>query len=357
MNHLKTCSVCSSSFTIRFSYQVQRTTEEIIYFCSQSCQERHLRAEELNTCSQCEKNFELLYAYQQMNLDGITHYFCSEACRRETLEAQTRRQVKMKRIAVLNQKGGTGKTTTSVNVSAALAHLGQRVLLIDVDAQSNVGVSLGLSSPRTISDILLGDAHPADCIINVAENFDAIISNSSLSTVETDLAWAQEGRNLIFTEQMAPISNYDVVILDCSPSLSLLNQNTLTYADHILIPFSCDYLSLVGVRNIMKTVSKINEVLLSQINVIGVVPTFYGLSQQCTMETMSSLQTFFRDKVLHPVRVDPALRQAPMHQQTIFEYAPDSPGAQDYQIIAQQLLRLLQVRDSVTSTSNEHEMR
>jgi chromosome partitioning protein len=279
-----------------------------------------------------------------MNLDGITHHFCSEGCRRATLEAQTQRQVKMKRIAVLNQKGGTGKTTTSVNVSAALAHLGQRVLLIDVDAQSNVGVSLGLSSPRTISDILLGDAHPADCIINVAENFDAIISNSSLSAVETDLAWA-------------PISNYDVVILDCSPSLSLLNQNTLTYADHILIPFSCDYLSLVGVRNIMKTVSKINEVLLSQINVIGVVPTFYGLSQQCTIETMSSLQTFFRDKVLHPVRVDPALRQAPMHQQTIFEYAPDSTGAQDYQIIAQQMLRLLQLRDSATPPNKAHEMR
>jgi chromosome partitioning protein len=107
----------------------------------------------------------------------------------------------------------------------------------------------------------------------------------------------------------------------------------------------------------MKTVSKINEVLLSQINVIGVVPTFYGLSQQCTIETMSSLQTFFRDKVLHPVRVDPALRQAPMHQQTIFEYAPDSTGAQDYQIIAQQMLRLLQLRDSATPPNKAHEMR
>lgn len=344
MNHMKTCSVCANSFTIRFSYQVQRTTDEIIYFCSQSCQERHLRAELLNTCTHCDTPFELLYAYQQMNLDGVTHYFCSEACRRDTLAAQTKRQRSMKRIAVLNQKGGTGKTTTSVNVSAAFAHLGQRVLLIDVDAQSNVGVSLGLTSPRTISDILLGNAHPTDCIVNVSENFDAIVSNSSLSSVETDLAWTQEGRNLILTEQMAPISNYDVVILDCSPSLSLLNQNTLTYADHILIPFSCDYLSLVGVRNIMKTVSKINEVLLSQVNVLGVVPTFYGLSEQCTIETMASLQAFFRDKVLQPIRVDPALRQAPMHQQTIFEYAPKSDGAHDYKALVQQLMALLQLQ-------------
>lgn len=341
MSQKKTCSICSKRFTVRFSYQVQRTTQEIIYFCSQSCQERHLNASELHECSVCETPFELLYAYQQMNLDGLTHYFCSEPCRRDRLSQQEQHQAKMVRIAVLNQKGGTGKTTTSVNVAAALAELNQRVLLIDVDAQSNVGVSLGLSSPRTISDILFGNAHPADCIINVSHNFDAIISSAGLSRVETDLAWTQEGRNLILTEQMAPISNYDVVILDCSPSLSLLNQNTLTYADHILVPFSCDYLSLVGVRNIMKTVSKINEVLLSQINILGIVPTFYGLSEQCTAETMSSLSAFFKDKILQPIRVDPALRQAPMHQQTIFEYAPDSQGAQDYQVLAEQVLERL----------------
>ena len=343
MSQGKTCTVCSKSFTIRFSYQVQRTTDEIVYFCSQNCQERHLRADSQTQCSECEKSFELLYAYQQMNLDGVTRFFCSEACRRDALETQTRRQSQMRRVAVLNQKGGTGKTTTSVNVSAALAQLGKRVLLVDLDAQSNVGVSLGLSSPRTISDVLLNDAHPADCIINVSENFDAIISSTSLSSVETDLVWTQEGRNQVLSQRMAPISNYDVVILDCSPSLSVLNQNTLTYADHILIPVSCDYLSLVGVRNIMRTLRKINEVLLSQIDVIGVVPTFYGLSQQCTEETMRSLLAFFKDKVLHPVRVDPALRQAPMHKQTIFEYAPSSVGAHDYEQLARQLLERLDV--------------
>lgn len=334
----KTCSVCERKFMVRFSYQVQRTTEEMFYFCSQNCQERHLRAESLSECSNCDKSFELLYAYQQMNLDGVTRHFCSESCRRDMLEAMTKRQKKMKKIAVLNQKGGTGKTTTSVNVSAALAQMGKRVLLIDFDAQSNVGVSLGLSSPRTISDVLLNDAHPADCIINVSENFDAIVSSTSLSTVEADLVRINEGRNRVLSHRMAPVSNYDVVILDCSPSLNVLNLNTLTYADHILIPVSCDYLSLVGVRNIMRTLKQINEVLLSQVDVIGVVPTFYGLSQQCTDETMRSLLAFFKDKVLHPVRVDPSLRQAPMHKQTIFEYAPDSTGASDYFNLAKQLL-------------------
>jgi chromosome partitioning protein len=348
----KSCSVCERTFMVRFSYQVQRTSEAMFYFCSQNCQEKHLRADSQSVCSHCDASFEMLYAYQQMNLDGVTHHFCSESCRRDMLEEQSRHQKKIKKIAVLNQKGGTGKTTTSVNISAALAQLGQRVLLVDFDAQSNVGVSLGLSSPRTISDVLLNDAHPADCIINVSENFDAIISSTSLSSVEADLVRVREGRNRVLSHRMTPVTNYDVVILDCSPSLSVLNQNTLTYADYILIPVSCDYLSLVGVRNIMRTLKRVNEVLLSQVDVIGVVPTFYGLSQQCTDETMKSLLAFFKDKVLHPVRVDPALRQAPMHKQTIFEYAPESTGASDYFNLAKQLLEILE-RPEEQSMSRE----
>ena len=348
----KKCSMCGRSFMVRFSYQVQRTEDTMFYFCSQNCQEHHLRADSLSTCSHCGTSFELLYAYQQMNLDGVTHQFCSESCRREMLEDLSNRQKKMRKIAVLNQKGGTGKTTTSVNISAALAQMGKRVLLIDFDAQSNVGVSLGLSSPRTISDVLLNDAHPADCIINVSENFDAIVSSTSLSSVEADLVRIQEGRNRVLSHRMAPISNYDIVILDCSPSLSVLNQNTLTYADHILIPVSCDYLSLVGVRNIMRTLRAINEVLLSQIDVIGVVPTFYGLSEQCTQETMRSLMAFFKDKVLHPIRADPALRQAPMHKQTIFEYAPNSEGASDYYNLAKQLMVSVDEIDSNKMETN-----
>jgi chromosome partitioning protein len=338
MSKLKSCTVCKTRFVVRFSYQVQRTLNEIYYFCSQKCHETHLCAEERHTCSICDKNFDLLYAYQQMNIDGITHHFCSEICRKKSINSMKKRQNKMTRIAVLNQKGGTGKTTTSVNVAAALAELGKKVLIIDLDSQSNVAVSLGLKTNRTISDVLLNEAHPSECIINVSNNLDALISSTSLSTVETYLVQLKEARNEVLKKQLKPISNYDFVILDCSPSLSVLNQNTLTYADHVLIPVSCDYLSLVGVRNIMRTLKNVNEVLLSPIDVLGVVPTFYGLSEQCTQDTMRSLRAFFKDKVLHPVRVDPALRQAPMHKKTIFEYAPNTMGAIDYKQLAQQLI-------------------
>jgi chromosome partitioning protein len=352
MSQLKSCTVCTSSFVVRFSYQVQRTLDKIYYFCSQDCHERHLCSEKLNTCSECSKEFEFLYAYQQMNIDGVNHHFCSERCRKVSLTTMHQRQNRMKRIAVLNQKGGTGKTTTSVNVAAALADLGKRVLLIDLDAQSNVSVSLGLTSPRTISDILMGECHPADCVINVSENFDAIISSPSLSTVETYLIQLKESRNEVLKRQMKPVTNYDVVILDCSPNLSVLAQNTLTYVDQLLIPVSCDYLSLVGVRNIMRTLKTFNEVLLSHVDVLGVVPTFYGLSEQCTFETMRSLQAFFQDKVLHPVRVDPALRQAPMHKQTIFEYDSLSKGAEDYRRLARQIFSRLTAEHTVSVDGN-----
>jgi chromosome partitioning protein len=339
MGQFQSCSVCSKSFTVRFSFQVQRTLNQVFYFCSQTCHERQLSSEDLKDCTVCKTQFEFAYAYQQLNLDEKTYHFCSESCRQRALNQIRKRQRRMRKIAVLNQKGGTGKTTTSVNLSAGLATLGYKVLLIDLDAQSNVGVSLGVKSKYTMSDILSDECHPSECIVKVSPNLDVIISSASLSVVETDLVQFERARHEVLSQKMKSIAHYDFVILDCSPSLSILNQNTLTYADHVLIPVSCDYLSLVGVRNIMRALKEVNEVLLSHVDILGLIPTFYGLSEQCTLETMKSLKAFFKDKVLTPIRVDPALRQAPMHKKTIFEYAPQSHGAQDYQRLANQLVQ------------------
>jgi len=333
----KECTVCKAQFRVRFAYQVQRTLSETSFFCSHECQKRHLMAESRPACSVCGTLFEPLYAFQQRTHDGVTTYFCKEECRRTALAQEDARRRSVKKIAVLNQKGGTGKTTTSISLAAGLADLGRRVLLVDLDAQSNVAVSLGLTAPRSISDVLLGEAHALDCVVQVSPNLDAIISGASLSTVETKLVQLEVARHEVLSARLAAVKQYDFVILDCSPSLSVLNQNSLTYADYVLIPVSCDYLSLVGVRNIMRTLKSVNEVLLSPVEILGVVPTFYGLSEQCTRETMKSLKGFFGDKVLHEIRVDPTLRQAPMHRKTIFEHAPNSMGAQDYRALAAQV--------------------
>lgn len=333
----KECTVCKTPFRVRFAYQVQRTLSDTSYFCSHECQKRHLMVESRHACGVCGTLFEPLYAFQQRTHEGVTDYFCKEECRKAALAKEEASRRSVTKIAVLNQKGGTGKTTTSISLAAGLADLGHRVLLVDLDAQSNIAVSLGLTAPRSISDVLLGEAHPLDCVVQVAPNLDAIISGASLSTVETKLVQLEVARHEALSLRLASVKQYDFVILDCSPSLSVLNQNSLTYADFVLIPVSCDYLSLVGVRNIMRTLKSVNEVLLSPVEILGVVPTFHGLSEQCTRETMRSLNGFFGERVLHAIRVDPALRQAPMHRKTIFEHAPESTGAQDYRALAAQV--------------------
>jgi chromosome partitioning protein len=323
----------------RFAYQVQRTEESTLFFCSQRCHEAHLFAAHQKTCSVCATRFDLQYAYQQSQVDGSLRYYCSTPCREQDLTQVKARHNRIRRIAVLNQKGGTGKTTTSVNVSAALAERGHRVLLIDLDAQGNVAVSLGLSAARTIYDVLVDGVHPADCIVNVGPNLDALISNTSLAQAEVRLVTARD-RTRILSHRMASITNYDYIVMDCGPSLSVLNQNALTFADDILIPVSCDYLSLVGVKQILRTLKKVNEHLLHPVNIIGVVPTFFDVRTRISVEAVTTLKAYFKDRVLPPIRVNTRIREAPSHKKTIFEYAPDSSGARDYLKMVDRLLEI-----------------
>ena len=243
------CSVCTTTFELRFAYQVQRTPSQTYYFCSQKCHEEHLLSAAKKTCDVCGTKFDLRYAFQQTQVDGEVRYFCSNECRSQEMSAVNKRQRRMRRIAVLNQAvrendderqlgGGFGR--------GWLSHLAYRL-----DAQGNVAVSLGLSARRTIFHVLVEGAHPADCIVNVSENFDALVSNTSLAQAEVRLVNTPRNRFKVLANRMSSITNYDFIIMDCGPSLSVLNQNALTYADHIIIPVSCDYLSLVGVKQIL----------------------------------------------------------------------------------------------------------
>jgi chromosome partitioning protein len=338
------CSVCDTRFVPRFAFQIQRTASHVIHFCSQQCHERHLFAANQKSCSVCETAFDLQFAYQQTQVDGEIRYFCAQKCRSHEMEAVKARHNRMRRVAVLNQKGGTGKTTTSVNVAAGLAEAGHRVLLMDLDAQGNVAVSLGLNAPKTIYDVITGAAHPADCVINVAENLDALISNTSLANAEVRLVNARD-RYKVLSQRMQGITNYDYIIMDCGPSLSVLNQNALTYADDILIPVSCDYLSLVGVKQILRTLKKVNELLLHPVNILGVIPTFYDVRTRISQESVNTLNAYFKERVMPPIRVNTRLKEAPSHKKTIFEYAPNSRGSQDYRKLVERILELTKVEE------------
>ena len=118
------------------------------------------------------------------------------------------------------------------------------------------------------------------------------------------------------------------------------NQNALTYADHILIPVSCDYLSLVGVKQILRTLKKVNELLLHPVSILGVVPTFYDVRTRISVEAVNTLKSYFKDRVLPPIRVNTRLKEAPSHKKTIFEYAPDSRGSKDYRQLVKRVISL-----------------
>jgi len=285
------------------------------------------------SCGICGARFALRYAFQQVALRGATLNVCSQACRAKALDASRVAAPRTKepiRIAVLNQKGGTGKTTTAVNLSAGLAESGKRVLLIDTDAQGHVSVSLGVRGERSLYHIIVEGADAASCAVPVADGLDVVTSNATLASAEIYLARLNEGRDRVLRTRLASATNHDFVVLDCGPSLSVLNMNALSYADYVVIPVSCDFLSLVGVRQVLKTIKHVNELLLHPVEVLGVLPTFYDQRNRISDESVKTLQGQFHDKVIPPIRINTRLKEAPSHGQTIFQYAPDSRGAEDY---------------------------
>ena len=186
---------------------------------------------------------------------GERRYFCALGCRKAGLgDAAFAGQRRSRRVAILNQKGGTGKTTTAVNLAAGIADRGLDTLLVDVDAQGNVGTSLGIRGERTLYHILVDAAtRPEDVIVPVRGHLDVITADATLALAEVFLARIDGGRDRVLADRLAPLrARYQYVVLDCGPSLSLLNQNALSFADEVLIPVSCDYLALVGVKQVLQ---------------------------------------------------------------------------------------------------------
>jgi len=253
-----------------------------------------------------------------------------EVPRARVAEASRDRRGGPRRIAVFNHKGGTGKTTTSVSLAAGLAARGSRVLLMDTDSQGNVAVSLGMKPDRTLYHVLVMGLRTVDAVQSVRPGLDLLPSNETLAAAELYLA-GRQNRDRVLAQRLGnSADDYDYVIIDCSPSLSLMNQNALCFADSVLIPVACDYLSLVGVRQVIKTVKNVNTLLRHPLKIWGVLPTFYDARANICRDALETLRKHFEERCLKPIRATTKLKEAPAQARTIFEHAPGAHGADDY---------------------------
>ncbi|MCG8424664.1 MAG: ParA family protein [Proteobacteria bacterium] len=294
-------------------------------------------------CSICGATFTPSYVYQlAVTADKRRQHFCSLDCRKAGLGDEAFRTRRARRIAILNQKGGTGKTTTAVNLAAGVAERGHKAILIDTDAQGNVGVSLGIAGEKSLYHVLVEGTDPVEAAIPVRSCLDVITSDCTLAASEIWLARPNpEQRSRVLTRRLNRMQvsrRYDYVVLDCGPSLNLLNQNALSYADEVVIPVTCDYLALVGVKQVLHTIKDIERHLHHAVRISAVLPTFYDGRTRLAREVLGTLQGHFKSKCLEPIRLNTRLAEAPSHRKTIFEYAPQSHGAQDYNRVVDWLL-------------------
>jgi len=255
---------------------------------------------------------------------------------------------------MLNQKGGVGKTTSTANLGAALAASGCRVLLIDLDPQGHLTLHLGLApgpDDPTAYDLLLDpQCQASDTIMRARDRLDAIFSEVDLAIAESKLP-AMQDRQRILQRKTEDIRNqYDVIIIDCPPSLGQLTLNALAMADEVIVPMQAHFLALQGVGRLLETVELITRSVNPNLRVTGILLCMYESQTTLAREVVTDINEYFeavRDEnvpwnkchVLHPpIRRNIKLAEAPSFGKTIFDYAPHCNGALDYRSVADQLL-------------------
>jgi chromosome partitioning protein len=245
----------------------------------------------------------------------------------------------VRKIAILGFKGGIGKTTTCVNLGAALALKGQRVLLVDTDTQANLAYSLGISKySKTLADALVRKATLAECIIPARKNVDIIPASLELFNVQQRMV-LEMARERIFEDTFAGVTGYDYLLLDCAPSLSLFTINAIVYADEVFIPVSMEMLAVAGANQFMNYLRQISQAVDKAAEIRLIIPTMYDPRRRISQEVVTLLKSL-GPRVARPIRVDTLLSEAPGNGCTIFEYAPRSRGALDYARLTEMVAKM-----------------
>ena len=247
-------------------------------------------------------------------------------------------------IAIANQKGGVGKTTTSINLSAALAEKGKKVLVIDTDPQGNTTSGFGIEKnelENTIYELLLGECSVQDCVIKDAYEGVAIIpSNVNLAAVEIELVDAKNREFILKKEIDWVRDEYDFVIIDCPPSLSMLTVNAMTAADSVLVPIQCEYYALEGLSQLIHTVNLVKERLNPELDMEGVVFTMYDARTNLSLQVVENVKSVLKQKIFDTVIPrNVRLAEAPSYGMPINKYDPKSAGAESYAALAEEVIK------------------
>lgn len=246
-------------------------------------------------------------------------------------------------IAIANQKGGVGKTTTSINLSACLAEKGKKVLVIDTDPQGNTTSGLGIDKndlDNTVYELILGECSIYDCIVKDAiPNVSVLPSNVNLAAAEIELIGVDKKEFILKNEVDFVKDDYDFIIIDCPPSLNLLTINAMTTADSVLVPIQCEFYALEGLSQLIHTVNLIKERLNPDLEMEGVVFTMYDARTNLSLQVVENVkenlnQNIYKTIIPRNVR----LAEAPSYGQPITIYDPRSSGAESYRLLAEEVI-------------------